>query len=296
MLIAISIAPVAPRIHALDASMHAAVAPIGAATPQAPAPATPNDLGSQGIAVKQGIADARDFFARHGVGAHEGNGPIDVELKPGMDNAAYSQARDGSEKIIMGENGESGLPYAYAGDVVAHEYAHRVISAKVGLEGSGEAGTVGESLADTFAAAIDPNQDWTIGETVKHKGVRSMDEPNRPQDAIETPGGKIERPADIRAKIETQQDQGGVHLNVGIPNKAAATIGKTLGKEAMGDIYMRALDNHITPDVDIAGLAMATLQSASELYGTDSRATQVVADAWKGVGFDVQRNRADSAA
>ena len=290
MLLAIRITPVEPRIRALDLGVRQAAAP------EAPVPAAPKDLENQAVAVKQGIADAREFFARHGVGAHEGNGPIDVELKPGMDNAAYSQAKDGSEKIIMGENGDTGLPYAYAGDVIAHEYAHRVVDHKIGLHGTGEAGTVGESLADTFAAAIDPDPNWTIGETVKHDGVRSMDQPNRPQDAIETPNGTIERPADIRAKIETQQDQGGVHLNVGIPNKAAATIGKTLGKEAMGDIYMRALDNHLTPDVDIAGLAMATLQSASELYGADSRATQVVADAWKGVGFNVQRNDSNSPA
>ena len=43
-------------------------------------------------------------------------------------------------------------------------------------------------------------------------------------------------------------DWGGVHINSGIPNKAAYIIASNLGMGNTAKIYYRALNNYMTPD------------------------------------------------
>lgn len=231
------------------------------------------------------IARTRNFFSRYGIDETMGNGAIAVQFDPRYSNAAYVHGNRGGELIKVGNDAMTGRSYANADDVIAHEYTHRVVNNILGLRSVGESGAVNESLADTFAAAIDTD-DWTIGEDVVPGGMRSMADPGRPQDAIETQFGTTPLPAHVDDYIHTRDDKGGVHLNAGIPNKAAYLIGSQLGREKMADIYMMGIANHMTPRSGIADTARATLLAATELYGSDSHEPIAVRDAWNAVGID----------
>lgn len=200
-------------------------------------------------------------------------------------NASYSRG-GGSEVMKIGNDAESGRSYAFSKDVIAHEYAHRIVRHILNMEMLGESGAVNESLADTFAAAVDASN-WTIGEDSHPGGIRDMARPDRPEDTIRLSGGRrITMPATMEDYVDTTIDRGGVHINVGIPNKAAAYIGQRLGREAMAQIYLGAIRNHMSRDGGIADLASATVESSRDVFGAGSRQVQTVIDAWRAVGID----------
>jgi Zn-dependent metalloprotease len=73
-------------------------------------------------------------------------------------------------------------------------------------------------------------------------------------------------------------------VNHGIPNKAAYLIGEKIGRQAMADVYMNALRNHMGWSASFKSTANATVASAAELFGKDSTQTTAVRDAWTAVG------------
>jgi len=73
---------------------------------------------------------------------------LPVEFLSNYPNASYAHSEDGSqESFNIGLDRTSGKSYATATDVIAHEYAHRVVNHILGQQGEGEAGAVNESLA-----------------------------------------------------------------------------------------------------------------------------------------------------
>lgn len=100
--------------------------------------------------------------------------------------------------------------YASALDVVAHEFTH-VVDADAGdLVYSGQSGALDESFADVMAALVDGN--WQIGEDLPGGAIRDLADPALHQQPDHFDG---------------YVSGGDVHLNSGIPNKAAwlATVG-----------------------------------------------------------------------
>ena len=79
-------------------------------------------------------------------------------------------------------------------------------------------------------------------------------------------------------------DRGGVHINSGIPNKAAYNTITKLGKEKAEKIYYRALTKYLTRQSDFSDASHALTQSAKDLYG-DKEANDVQA-AWNEVGIN----------
>jgi hypothetical protein len=84
--------------------------------------------------------------------------------------------------------------------------------------------------------------------------------------------------------VDTQDDNGGVHTNSGIPNKAfhlAATgIGGT-SWDGAGRIWFAALTSGIGADTDFAGFAAATVAAAEAV---SAEAADAVRSAWEQVG------------
>ena len=78
--------------------------------------------------------------------------------------------------------------------------------------------------------------------------------------------GTDPQPADMSGYIETTDDNGGVHLNSGIPNRAfhlAATAIGGSSAEGAGRIWYAAL-GAVAEDVDFAGFAAACVDAAGE--------------------------------
>lgn len=167
-------------------------------------------------------------------------------------------------------------------DVFAHEYAHSVVQEYAPLllfSRGGDARAIHESLADTFAMAVDTD-DWLIGEDTVEGGMRSISHPEQLGARI---GEEVIAAPIHRDQLGTGLDE---HLANGIGNKVAATIGMELGRAAMAEIYLGAVrDGDLGFNATYADLAAAVRDATIEIHGAGSDAAQVVDAAWSSAGY-----------
>lgn len=249
--------------------------------------------------LEQQVETIQAKFSQLGVKDSEGNDSVVARFNPRFPNAAY--APDGvpelgspPDSITVGVDPRDGTPFTKATDVVAHELSHRVIDrmtkGDLSMSPLSEDVAVHESLADTFASLVD-DDDWVIGDTLA-KPIRIMDKPEQlghpgkvsDLERVLAPGSEFVSPVgrDRRTgEVVTAPDW---HVVAGIPNKAASIIGDTLGRDKMGQIYLKAVRENVRGGQEIEGLAAAVIKSAKDLFGTNSREFQVTKDAWNKVG------------
>ena len=100
--------------------------------------------------------------------------------------------------------------------------------------------------------------------------------------------GKDPQPAHMNDYVETMADNGGVHINSGIPNLAFYNVATTLGGfawERAGRIWYESLRfPRLRPNARFSDLALQTLQSAERLYGADGAEARAVKAGWDKVG------------
>ncbi len=124
--------------------------------------------------------------------------------------------------------------------MVGHELAHGVTESEAGLIYYQQSGALNESLSDVFGSLVKQfhlqqtadKADWLIGagllaEGIKGQGLRSMSAPGTAYD--DPLLGKDPQPASMKDYIQTKEDNGGVHLNSGIPNRAFYLAATALG-------------------------------------------------------------------
>jgi Zn-dependent metalloprotease len=131
--------------------------------------------------------------------------------------------------------------------------------------------------------------DWLIGAgllTFANQALRSMKAPGTAYDNDVM--GKDPQPADMRHYIHTAQDNGGVHLNSGIPNHAfylaATAIGGNAWEKAGQIWYDTIRDKSLKPTANFQSFAQHTFKNAGHRYGTGSAEQKAVGDAWRQVG------------
>lgn len=206
---------------------------------------------------------------------HYGSDPQDAE------NAAWVSEY---AQMIYGDGGQIFEPLPYGLDVVGHEFTHGVIDATSQLIYEGQSGALNESYADVFGAMID-RDDWDIGEDVIKSPpfpvpvLRSLEDPNLggiydPRNPLQGVGQPATMDEYANLPNSRRADNGGVHINSGIPNRAAFLIGEALGRERFEQIAYRALTQYLTPDSDFLDAANASIRAAQDLYG-DEVAAQV---------------------
>jgi len=207
------------------------------------------------------------------------------------DNAAWIGEY---QQMIYGDGGQIFKPLPYGLDVVGHEFTHGVIGATAGLEYKGQSGALNESYADVFGALIDRGN-WTIGETViksppfPRPYLRSLEDPNA-KGAFnpKKPLAGVGQPAHVseyaNLPINRKSDNGGVHINSGIPNKAAYLIAQAIGPEKAEQVFYRALTQYLTPSSQFKDNALALVQAYKDLYGND---VKLVQSGLTGVGLNV---------
>jgi Zn-dependent metalloprotease len=132
---------------------------------------------------------------------------------------------------------------------------------------------------------------WLIGagiftDAVEGEALRSIKAPGTAYD--DDVLGKDPQPAHMRDYVETTDDNGGVHINSGIPNHAFYLLATSLGGEAWtraGLIWYRTLTGgSLANDADFPQFAQATLDAAAAEYGEESEEAAAVRAAWIGVG------------
>lgn len=217
-----------------------------------------------------------------------------VHYGQNYDNAFWN----GSQMVYGDGDGELFNRFTIAIDVIGHELTHGVTQFEAGLVYSGESGALNESMSDVFGILVKQrvnNQkadesDWIIGaglltEKVKGVGIRSMKAPGTAYD--DPVLGKDPQPAHVKDMYKGSGDNGGVHINSGIPNHAFYLAAMEMGGyawEKAGKIWYIALRDRLRQRSNFRRAATVLLSVAGELYGIDSAEQKAVRNAWEKVG------------
>ncbi len=227
-----------------------------------------------------------------------------VNYLKGYDNAFWN-----GEQMVYGE-GDEDLPpssrlfnrFTIAIDIIGHELTHGIIQYEANLIYRNQSGALNESFSDVFGSLVKQrvkNQqaeeaDWIIGErlftsNVNGLGIRSM---KNPGSAYDDPVlGRDPQPGHMDDYIETTQDNGGVHINSGIPNKAFYLAATQIGGyawEKAGRIWYIALRDKLQADAEFEDAANITYKVAGGLYGDNSMEQRAVKIAWSEVGINIE--------
>ena len=186
---------------------------------------------------------------------------------------------NGSQMVYGDGDGTTFTSLSGALDVIAHELTHAVTERTAGLQYQYQSGALNESISDTFGVFLD-KEDYLIGEDVytpKKAGdaLRSLSNPSL-----------YGQPENMNNYVNTTSDNGGVHTNSGIPNKAAYLTISKLGVDISQKIYYRALTVYLSPQSDFSDARAALLAAAADLYGTGSTQYNAVSSAWTQVGVN----------
>lgn len=211
----------------------------------------------------------------------------------------YDNAFWNGQQMVYGDgDGVLFQRFTIAIEVVGHELTHGITQFEAGLEYADQPGALNESLSDVFGVLVKQKllgqsaeeADWLIGQGlfatgVKGQALRSMKEPGTAYDDPRL--GKDPQPAHMRDYQKVDYDNGGVHINSGIPNHAfylaAISIGGNAWEKA-GRIWYEALCNRFRASTDFQAAADITCKVAADLFGKKSPEQKAVRKAWMDVG------------
>lgn len=232
----------------------------------------------------------RDVFGREGIDGKGAQLVSTVHFARGFDNAFWTGRQmvygDGSGKVLKVGAAVTDLAIA------AHEITHGVIASSAGLFYKDQSGALNESWADALAVTAD--QYWSgdpvdqgtfligegvLGDSVKGYAVRDLKNPGK----ANAKDIQVANMKDFRLLPRTI-DNGGVHVNSGIPSKAfylaAMAVGGNLW-ETVGKVWYLSL-LRMAPGTSFAEAAKITHLVARETLGDDN--AKHVLNAWKAVG------------
>ncbi len=251
-----------------------------------------------------GLGSTRDFYAQVlGRNSIDDRGMrLDGYVHRGVryNNAFW----DGREMVFGDGDGRIFTDFTGSLDVIGHELTHGVTEYTANLEYHVQSGALNESLSDVFGSLVKQwvgkqtaeQADWLIGAEVFTPGVdadalRSLSRPGEAYDNELL--GKDPQPAHLRDYVELPDtedgDNGGVHINSGIPNKAFYLTAVGIGGyawEAPGHIWYEAL-RASTPTTDFQAFADTTAATAGVQFGQGSTEQAAVVSAWGEVGITV---------
>jgi len=214
-----------------------------------------------------------------------------------FDNAMWN-----GTQIVFGDgDGKLFNRFTIALDVIGHELGHGVTQHEAALDYRGQSGALNEHISDVIGIMIKQDKlgqtaaesDWLIGAglfgpLVRGKAVRSMKAPGTAYD--DPVLGRDPQPAHMRNYVTSAADNGGVHINSGIPNYAFYRFATALGGlvwPVAGRIWYEVLKTQLFPHSGFQDFAFATVKTAGEKYGIGSFVQLAAADAWSEVGLPV---------
>lgn len=208
---------------------------------------------------------------------------------------------DGAQMVFGDGDGEIFGRFTRSLDVIGHELAHGVTEHTSRLVYEGQSGALNEHVSDVFGVLVKQHHlgqeaaeaDWLIGAellmpSVRGRALRSMAAPGTAYDDPRI--GRDPQPAHMRDFVRTSDDNGGVHINSGIPNKAFHLVATTLGGpawERAGRIWFDVITGEIDPRCDFTSFAGLTHVAATQRYGPESPEAEAVARAWTAVGVEL---------
>jgi Zn-dependent metalloprotease len=211
---------------------------------------------------------------------------------------------DGQQMVFGDGDGKVFTDFTGSLDVIAHELAHGVTEHTARLEYHTQSGALNEHMSDVFGSLVKQwscqqaaeEADWLIGSEIftpeiEADALRSMKAPGTAYD--NSLFGKDPQPAHMSEFVDLpdteEGDNGGVHINSGIPNKAFYLTAVGIGGfawEAPGHIWYETLKAS-SARTQFQDFADTTYFKAKELYGARSAEQQAVLAAWREVGIQI---------
>jgi Zn-dependent metalloprotease len=224
---------------------------------------------------------------------------IDSSVHYGKD---FSNAQWNGKQMLYGDgDGYLFHRFTHCLDVIGHELTHGVTQYSANLDYHDQPGALNEHFSDVFGMLVKQfslkqsakKSDWILGEGIFTKrvnavGVRSMKAPGTAYDDPKI--GKDPQPSHMAKYVRKHEDNGGVHVNSGIPNHAFYLLATTLGGnawETAGHIWYLTLTERLRHDASFQTCADVTFMVAGELHGKGSEPQKAVAAAWKHVGIAI---------
>jgi bacillolysin len=218
--------------------------------------------------------DTYDFyFSRYGRDSYDNRG---AALK-----SYVCYGRNYQNAFWDGSKMTYGAGFASADDVVAHELSHAVTEYASGLVYSYQSGALNESFSDIFGEAVDLTNAggtdtsgvrWDMGEDIPGFGaIRDMADPTRFGDPDSTTSSYF---------YCGTGDNGGVHYNSGVPNKAFSLMVdggnfggysvSAIGIDAAAAVEYRVNEVYLTSSSKFIDAYNALNSACGDLYGAGS--------------------------
>jgi Zn-dependent metalloprotease len=232
-----------------------------------------------------------------------GRDSLDGQGGPLLATVHYGQNYDNAffdgERMVFGDgDGVLFVRFTKGVDVIGHELTHGVSADEADLPYQDQPGALNESISDVFGTLVKQyakkqnvtQADWLIGDQIigpawPGVALRSMAAPGTAYDGPVV--GKDPQPAHMRDYVYTSSDNGGVHINSGIPNKAFRDAAVTLGGnawETVGPVWYAALlDPELDHAPEFAAFAGVTVRVAAAGHDGE-RVARAVRAAWEGRG------------
>ncbi|MVP02575.1 M4 family metallopeptidase [Paenibacillus lutrae] len=201
----------------------------------------------------------------------------------------YNNAFWNGAQIAYGD-GDGSTFRAFSGDldVIGHELTHGITEHSAGLVYQGESGALNESISDVFGNSIQ-GKNWLIGDDIytpytPGDALRSMENPTL-----------FKQPDHYSNLYRGTSDNGGVHINSGIPNKAFYLLAQGgthsgvsitgIGRNDAAKIIYKALTYYLTSTSNFTAMRQAAISSATDLFGANSAQVNSVKAAYAAVGI-----------
>ena len=211
----------------------------------------------------------------------------------------YNNAFWNGEQMVYGDgDGELFNRFTIDPDIIGHELSHGVIQHSAALRYWYQSGALNESFADVFGSLVKQRRwnqeaneaDWLVGANVligDSYALRSLEAPGTAYENHPIIGDDPQTATmDDYLTLPPWEDNGGVHLNSGIPNHAFYLAAIEIGGYAWlkpGLVWYRALTERLGRNTSFASAARATIAIAREEFGVRSLEEQAVERAWKSV-------------
>jgi hypothetical protein len=228
-----------------------------------------------------------EAFARSSYDGNSAQVVLTVHYEQNYDNAFWN----GTQLVFGDGDGTVFGRFTTPVDVLGHEFTHAVTQFTAGLDYQAQPGALNESVSDCFGMCVKQralgqtadHADWLVGEGIFLPGVearalRDMAHPGTAYD--DSTLGRDPQVGAMSDYVDTSDDNGGVHINSGIPNRAFYLAATSIGGdtwEGAGQMWYAALTGgQVTHDTDFAGFAAATVAAAGEHADAVSRAWETV--------------------
>jgi Zn-dependent metalloprotease len=195
----------------------------------------------------------------------------------------YANAFWDGQQMTYGNDG-----FFTADDVVGHELTHGVTQHSSGLYYYYESGAINEAMSDVFGEVVDlsngidsfgagesPPDRWVIAEDAVSGGIRNMSDPTLFGDPDRTRSPYYYAPGGVN--FDQSGDNGGVHINSGVANKAASLMADGgsfngysvtgIGIEKTSAVFYETNTTLLTSGSDYGVLGAALVQACLNLVG-----------------------------